>query len=611
SWHDFTPEAQLAAALGVRDLYFAARESGAQGDLVRAAAAVVPRQGMLEVAGLSLSFHPAGRHKALRFMEATALPSPWRPFFARPLPQLPHLVAVFADPAEYNFRTFENILPLDRLLHVGRDALTLTPIDAPRRGDPDLRTLRLSGDPNVLDMLRALDDHGLYVPPLNAGSRGGQRFIFHAAGLANALTQALRSCFKRARLLGGFSHINPVFRCNHFEPGDAPFSNHLDTPYCDPARGHMSRYTLLIYLTGGEGAPALRVHETELRQIAPMTVAMFHQRHEHEGHPYLEGAKVFLRTELVFKAKPNELIEAPGAAALFAKACYLTGECVFAPELSRYAHEAYDRSAKARWNGTAKLQPRVVPFLSKTFRGTRFITNGYDYWFNGHDLTLPECAALALLDLFNCKLGGQPFRAQCETTTLERSDDGAWVPDTVMAVHRDPNAEPLTSPLDKEMLFPEPETADPEETYPEEIVLEFGSLLDKVEPTRCQEVIDLFVADQAKAKADLLPAAIVVMGQEVFLEPERFLIDAGTIQILSTEPIKPLNFAAFTTLHVSPSDSLKYERATLPGRLLPPLLYRRTPEGCVHLTLDFFRNAWVARPKPVAVRIPSIDRSDY
>ena len=50
--------------------------------------------------------------------------------------------------------------------------------------------------------------------------------------------------------------MNPVFRCNRFEPGDANFHRHRDTPYYDAARRHVSRYTVLVYLTGGTGGAA-------------------------------------------------------------------------------------------------------------------------------------------------------------------------------------------------------------------------------------------------------------------------------------------------------------------------------------------------------------------
>jgi hypothetical protein len=60
---------------------------------------------------------------------------------------------------------------------------------------PEARSAWVYG-PALSDEARAqlsrLDALGLYVAPRNAASRGGRRFIFHAADLARALTRALR-----------------------------------------------------------------------------------------------------------------------------------------------------------------------------------------------------------------------------------------------------------------------------------------------------------------------------------------------------------------------------------------------------------------------------------
>ncbi|GAA2400939.1 hypothetical protein GCM10010191_05210 [Actinomadura vinacea] len=102
------------------------------------------------------------------------------------------------------------------------------------------------------------------------------------------------------------------------------------------ARKHVSRYTVLLYLTGGSAEPALDLTGgAAFTEIAPFTCVIFDQRYEHEGAPYLEGRKVFLRTELIFT--DPQVTHDSEIGALFSKACYLTGESVFAPELARHA----------------------------------------------------------------------------------------------------------------------------------------------------------------------------------------------------------------------------------------------------------------------------------
>jgi hypothetical protein len=202
-------------------------------------------------------------------------------------------VATFVDPLELSYRTFENIVPLDRR-HGSLPALALRSQSA--LGE-QVYTFSLDAPADALESLHELDTLGLYVPPLFAGYRGGKRFLFHSARLAEVLGQALREALPE-EMLRGFSHVNPVFRCNRFEPGDEPFHAHLDNPCSDPSREHVSRYTLLLCLTGGTGAPALRIADLALQTLAPLTVVLFHQCLEHEGAPYLEGDKIFLRTEL-------------------------------------------------------------------------------------------------------------------------------------------------------------------------------------------------------------------------------------------------------------------------------------------------------------------------
>ena len=226
------------------------------------------------------------------------------------------------------------------------------------------------------ERLLSLDASGLYAPPLNAGSRGGQRFIFHSAELAQALTRAVRgalaetldlSSFVHVNImptaqriassvetldLSSFVHVNPVFRCNRFEPGDRPFTRHVDTPYVHAALQQVSRYTLLLYLTGGEGQPVLDLEGgTCLHHVEPLSVVVFDQALEHEGRPFVDGRKVFLRTELIFQAPKVTAVPALGA--LFAQATYLTGESVFRPELEAHAKQAYDLAARGPARGPA------------------------------------------------------------------------------------------------------------------------------------------------------------------------------------------------------------------------------------------------------------------
>jgi len=133
--------------------------------------------------GLSLSFFPTIRFRQLRFLVATDLDDTIRPRFARPCPALPELAAVFVDPAELSYRSFENIVGLDHLFtDLGVAPIHFTDVHELAAGVTQLRFQ--TSDP-LRARLAQLDELGLHIPPFDS-SRGGHRFIFHSAGLAAA-----------------------------------------------------------------------------------------------------------------------------------------------------------------------------------------------------------------------------------------------------------------------------------------------------------------------------------------------------------------------------------------------------------------------------------------
>ncbi|GAA2210264.1 hypothetical protein GCM10009850_057230 [Nonomuraea monospora] len=541
------------------------------------------------VDGLDVSWHPSARFKAVRFIDAELIDERVRELFARPSEEAPYLAAVFVDPHELSFRTFENIVPLDRLFEAV--PLELEPAGWAEHAE-GVFTFSLRMGDKAHDRLTRLDGLGLYVPPLNAASRGGERFIFHSALLAEALTDAVAEALPPA-VAQGFSHVNPVFRCNGFEPGDANFHLHRDTPYHDAARRHISRYTLLIYLTGGTGSPALDLAGgAALSEIDAFTCVLFDQRYEHEGAPYRDGRKVFLRTELIFAA--DEVTREPEIGALFSKACYLTGESVFAPELSRHADAYYNRVAAAHWDGLGE-GPLRETFLHKEFRGVHFVTNGYDFWFPVTEaLPAAECVAITLLDYFNCKVGGTAFRASCRTEVIE-AGDAAWIPEFL----RDKHGSSVMTRVDKGAFFPEPERAIDSLCCP-------FHRMDDFDPTRQGEIIDVYEDARTFAAAHIMPAPILMLGEDVALDPDRFVIQGDLIHVLGERALTPVNFAACWN-----DESIETDYVTVAAEvgvtrfLVPPILHKEAG-GCRHLSFDFFRNSWMVDHRQATVPVPRI-----
>ncbi|MCP9980421.1 2OG-Fe(II) oxygenase [Actinomadura madurae] len=593
-------------SLELRDRFFALSTGDAPAGEVaeyRARVDATDAEPAATVDGLAVSWHPTARFKQVRFVDAERIDGEARDLFARPIEAMPDLAAVFADPRELSFRTFENILPLDRLF-------SDVPLDLELTGcgefAKDAYTLSLRLPAPTRSRLESLDELDLYVPPLNASSRGGERFIFHSGLLAEALTEAVREAMPDS-LLDGFSHVNPVFRCNRFEPGDANFHPHLDTPYYDAGRNHVSRYTVLLYLTGGEGEPALDLAEGgALTAIEPFTCVVFDQRYEHEGAPYRDGRKVFLRTELVFTG--DGLKHDPEIGALFAKACYWTGESVFAPELARHADTYYNRVAASHWNGLTPASGRE-PFAHKNFRGVHYVANGHDFWFEAKDgLSPAECAAIALLDYFNCKIGDAAFRTLCDAEVIE-ADGTDWIP----AFLTGKSGESPVVPFDKSMLFPEPEDADTGDLPDCACAICSGDVIGPhFDTTRNADIIEHYARAQEAAKADVMPAPILMLGEDVLLDPDMFVVEGNRIHVLGKRSPAPVNFAACQGGPPFPSADTWIATAVAVDAahfLVPPILFAEA-DGCRHLKFDFFRNTWTVGHERSTVPVPMIRQFD-
>jgi hypothetical protein len=598
AWCSLSETDRLTIGERLRDRFFelsalpaAAREDRLFRSIVRAIDPVPT----LRVEGLRVSFHPTARFQALRFIDENRLDPESRAHCARPCPEVPVLAAVFVDPEEFSFRTFENIIPLDRAF----EGVPLTVAFKNRQLlGPRCFSFALKVPEETSRALDRLDEFGLYVPPLNAATRGGSRCIFHSARLAEALTVALQAALP-ARVRRGFAHVNPVFRLNRFEPGDEPFHSHVDTPYFDAARHQTSRFTLLLYLRGGRAAPALRIGEkVRFDEIAPYTAVLFDQALEHEGAPFEDGRKVFLRTELIFE--DDSVAEDPAIAEVFAKATYFTGESVFAPDLARWADACYNRAAAAHFTGLGP-GPTEEVFVHKEFRGVHYVANGYDFWFSARSCSLEECAALALLDTLNAQIGGAPFKKRCRTEVLRGKPAAfSWIPKFLAALPA-PGGEPVFAELDKSALFPPSETGEfccPWHCY--------GT--PHYHATRCDDIIGFYRRAQEFACKRVNPAPLVILGEEVFLDRSRFVRRPGAVHVLSDRALAPVNFASCWGDGVgSPQNYIAVEAnlsALTP--LVPPILFTEI-DGCYHLRFDFFRNSWMVSDRKSEVPVPRIN----
>jgi len=576
--------------------------------------------GCCQLRGMNISFHPSANFKVVKLIEGLDSVEHESALFFAQVMDTPKLFAVFVDPAELSFHNFENIVPLDRWIEWkledkcdGDGGLSVSLVDPHQvQTDRDVFTCNFRGA--ACDIVKKLSSLDLYVAPLNKATRGGERFIFHSGLLSKALSEAVRSSGLLSKLADGtlassFEFVNYVFRCNRFAPGDAKFASHLDTPYYDSAQSHVSKYTLLIYLTAGHNnEPVLRVDDVQLREIKEMTCVIFDQSYGHEGRPFINSDKIFIRSELIFKDKA--LVHNSRVASLFSEACYMTGQSVFDESLATYAHECFERSNSLHW---AIEQEATQPplYLHKQFRWMHFMTNGYNYWFaKGNGGEAADFGMVAVLDYFNCKIDGAPFRSQCHTTTVRerfgntedvlallRSGQKAKV--EALRRLKESDVEALMKTCPSEPFVKRSISWDDDEEEEEEEEVEGGGCC----PMHCYKTFDAWNDDYvhdaykrcwAYTRRKLFGAPLLMLNHELVVNESNIKVLGDKMFFLNNSSLPPINFAACWS-GGKPEGFIDIDQEiSAPRLLIPPIMLHEFDQG-YHLVLDFFRNDWMVR----------------
>lgn len=282
-----------------------------------------------------------------------------------------------------------------------------------------------------------------------------------------------------SKKMNNFSFVNSVFRYNKFEEKDKKFKLHYDTPYYSKANNEISRYSLLMYLTPGynddfiikfktklnflqylekimsndqssELGRKLKnsvVNSTEYINLEEMAKKEFDEIYsknnedvilknfdleknsifcilfdhsiEHEAMSYLEGNKIFIRTELVFKIN-NDLDYNEKEKRLFNIACYMAKQSLFNSELENYTNECFNLSTKHKLTPYKNDSLETI-FIHKKYKNINFVTNGHDYFF---PLIFDEIilAGIVLVDYFNCLVSSQDNTNSSNRNNNRKSD---------------------------------------------------------------------------------------------------------------------------------------------------------------------------------------------
>ena len=121
-------------------------------------------------------------------------------------------------------------------------------------------------------------------------------------------------------------------------------------------------------------------------------------------------------------------------------------------------------------------------------------------------------------------------------------------------------------------------------------------------------MIDAYVRAQRYAMRRIFAAPITMLGQEIFVDPERFVVDAKAIHVLSRDRLEPVHFAGavFFGAEDFVDVDLTFD-ALVP--LVPPIFHRElgSAQGrTIHLCCDLFRNSWMVGQRRERAPIPRV-----
>ena len=378
--------------IGLRDLYFASTKNilnESEKSIIRKVIKKIDEPYMnLMLGNLPFSPTPTKQFIVPKYTNLTSLEEEVKQYFIKNKVGL-HLI--FVSPEDLSYHNFENIIDLDFCPKIDGTGLYINNVDF----FDNQNIYKIDSNGALLDHLLELDKLDLYTIPLNNLMRGGSRFIFRSQWLADRLFVFIKNT--NLPIIDHLVKINEVFRYNKFAPNDPKFTNHYDTPYYDSQYNHCSKYTLLIYLSGGDNSvPILKIDKTEFNAISKNTIIIFDQQYEHEGNTYQNSDKIFLRTELIYEGM--ELDYDYNIAKLFNVGCYMTKESLFNKKLQKYSNDIFNQTTKLRHS---LCLPMELELLVKYFNGIQFVTNGHDYWFP--DIDLKEIAIAIIVDNLGAK----------------------------------------------------------------------------------------------------------------------------------------------------------------------------------------------------------------
>lgn len=406
-YHKLSRNKKNLILIGLRDLYWANNEnllSGEEEKLFKNAVDLIDDEFLkIDINNLTILPHPTKHFKMAKFIQCDL-----EPVISQYFINNCDYYLVFCDPCELSYHNFENIIDISGNINLDHIVNTNRPSFYSNFERKKYVPVELAEGIYKIPYfgtraLNELDELNLYTKPLNDKVRGGKRCIFRSENMAYKLTRALRKRFDDKKcclrqLHEGFIQVNEIFRLNKFRKDDEKFYSHYDTPYLDASKKMCSKYTILIYISDGKGKDILKIGDMSINEMNIGDCIIFDQKYEHEGNPYDEGDKIFIRSELIYMDANMDYDKE--IAKIFNIGCYMTKQSTFDGELQKYASDAYNHVVKMRYKYKTPLFRTKL--LHKLFRGVNFITNGNDYWYP-KAIDLKHAVMITITDYFGGK----------------------------------------------------------------------------------------------------------------------------------------------------------------------------------------------------------------
>lgn len=534
----------------------------------------------ISVEGMSLTPNPTSENKLVKFTESIEFTDPvLEQYFVK---NNLGMLMVFVDPQELSYHNFENIIHLDKYIKTFK-SINFSFDNVHKYKNKDIFVLDLLGSN---DLLLKLNDLDLYTIPLNKSSRGGKRFIFNSKLLSEELSSAFKGCKGLNGLKKNFKFINNVFRYNKFVPSDNKFISHFDTPYYDSSKEFCSKYTIIIYLTSGNGEGVLKIDDICINSIKNFTAIIFNQKYEHEGKAFIDNDKIFIRSELIYY-DPN-LDHNIEVAKLFNISCYTTKESMFNKELSNYSNKTFNQVAQIRNN--LKYDKEEILLIHKWLNDINFVTNGNDYWFN-KKLNLKQIALIIILDYFNGKHKDIYFtkvlKSEIINSKLSCND--------IYLLLSDNQKKNNYNSLDFESKYKLKNKSKLENLKEGEMCCDFhhGHFDDNgFDPFYCNDVRHIY--NNHLPNYELEQCSVIILGNKLMINTDDIEIKDNKIVFNNTGTMSRVNFAACWNSDNSPSNYVSLVEQDLKTFNLPYIPFIEEKLG-YHLTIDMFNNDFIIK----------------